>query len=148
MKEALKSLERKMYGHNYEVHFGVEIIDNCETVNEVCIKLCIKYADSRFLKVQPKSINEIFLWESINYGFAYRGDDAAGLELTGEKGKSLIIEKANYESFIRQYLTKTTEIFSYPEESDMPYVFVFWGYSFILFNPNKKSLFIYGISSD
>ena len=148
MKVALNRLERKMYGHNYEVHYGVEIIDDCETVNEVCNKLCIKYADARFREVQPKLSNETSLWESINYGFAYRGDDAAGLELTGEKEKHLIIEKENYESFIRQYLTNTTQIFNYPEELGVPYVFVFWGYSFILFNPNEKFLFIYGISSD
>ncbi|WP_216680671.1 hypothetical protein [Hymenobacter siberiensis] len=148
MKKNLKNLERIMYGHNYEVHFGVEFIDNCETLNEVCNKLCIKYADTRFCEIQPESINETFLWESIRYGFAYRGDNAAGLVLNDETEKKLLAESKKYESFLRQYLTNTTEILRYAEDSGVPYMFVFWGYSFVLFNPNRESLFIYGLSSD
>ena len=148
MKKVLKNLEQKMYGHNYEVHFGVEVIENCETVNEVCIKLCMKYADNRFREVQPKSTNETSLWESIRYGFAYRGDNTAGLELNNEREEFLLTESKKYELFLRQYITNTTEVLSYSEESNVPYMFVFWGYSFVLFNSNGKSLFIYGLSSD
>ncbi|GAA3965987.1 hypothetical protein [Hymenobacter antarcticus] len=148
VKKVLKALERKMYGYNYEVHFEVQVLDNCETIDEVCRKLSVKYTDDRFCKVYPKLTNELHLWESISYGFAYRGDDAAGLKLTGEKEELLLIEEKKVELFIQQYLTNTTEIFNYPDESDMPYVFLFWGYSFILFNINGKSLFINGISID
>lgn len=102
----MKRLERKMYGYNYEVHFGIEALDNCATMNEVCKKLSIKYADTRFYDIQPKLTDKLTLWDSINYGFAYRGDHAAGLELTLDKEKYLLIEKGEYESFLRQFLTK------------------------------------------
>ena len=148
VKKVLEALERKMYGYNYEVHFGVQVIDNCETIDEVCRKLSVEYTDDRFCKVYPKLTNELYLWESISYGFTYRGDDATGLELAGEKEELLLIEEKKVELFIQQYLTNATEIFNYPDESYIPYVFLFWGYSFILFNINGKSLFIYGISSD
>ncbi|MGY3087641.1 hypothetical protein ACVWYF_000667 [Hymenobacter sp. UYAg731] len=148
VKQTLKNLEQKMHGHNCEVHFGIEVLDNCMTIGEACRKLSVKYSDTRIYEVKPRLIDEPYLWDSIGYGFAYRGDDAAGLKLTGKQEKSLSLEVKKYELLIRQYLTKTTELFSYPDESGVPYVFVFWGYSFILFNVNEKPLFIYSLSSD
>ena len=144
----LKNLEQEMYGHNYEAHFEIEVIDKCETINEARKYLSVRYNDARLFEVQPKLTNEQYLWYSINYGFEYRGDDVSGLELTVEKAESLAIEAKKYESFIRQYLTETTEIYGYPQDSYVPYVFIFWGYSFILFNIEGESLFINGISTD
>ena len=148
MKKILRNLERNMYSHNYEAHFGIDILENCEAIDEIRRKLSLKYSDDRFDKLRPESANEIDLWSAIKYGFEYRGDNVAGLELSHKKEQELLVEQKKYEAFIQQYLTNSTIILKYPDEFGIPYLSVFWGYSFILFNRDGNSLFIYGLASD
>ncbi|MFD2717201.1 hypothetical protein ACFST9_00640 [Hymenobacter monticola] len=147
-KKNLKNLERNMYGYNYEAHFGLNVLDGYKSIDEIRKELSLKYSDARFCDIIPELASELDLWNSIRYGLEYRGDDVAGLKLSNEKEKELLIEQEKYKLFIQQYLTDSTVIFNYPAESGIPYVSILWGYSFILFNSNGTSLFINGLASD
>src|SRR5689334_19860310 len=85
----LDQLEHLMYGHNYEVTFGIDRFTNCTTLEAFAINLKKVYPDARPENVTPIKVDGNHLWEEINFGLNYRGDKESGLSLTEDRQKLL-----------------------------------------------------------
>ena len=144
----LNSLEKLMYGHNYEVYFGIETFESNENLDDCFRKIKNECASYRLDDPRIILSNEEEFWDKINYGFQYRGDDVAGLELTTEQEAELKIEQENYKDLLLQLMSNKTSFYVFHDNEYIPYWHLFWGYSFILFNDDLPSFFIYGGSSD
>ena len=137
-----------MYGHNYQVKFGLQIFENCYNLDDFKRKLKQVYKNSRPEEVKFIQLTEADLWEDIDFALNYRGDSSAGLSLSEGKEKLLKEEQEKYKAFIKQYINKETVIYSYPDEEGIPGYAVFWDFRFIVFTNDNKCLFIFGASSD
>lgn len=147
-KDTLDRLEHLMYGYNYAVSFGIDLFEDCKTLGDFYSQLILTHKDIKPETSQLVTFNEADFWEEVDFGFAFRGDKAAGLTLSPEKEKALREEQTRYKSFIQQFVSDKTKIYSYPGEEGIPFYVVYWGYAFILLNDDKPSLFIYGAASD
>ena len=148
IEDTFSQLESLMYGHNYQVKFGLHIFENCYNLDDFKRKLKQVYKNSRPEEVKPIQLTEADLWEDIDFAFNYRGDSGAGLSLSEGKEKLLKKEQEKYKAFIKQYINKETEIYSYPDDEGIPGYTVFWDFSFIVFTNDNKCLFIFGAASD
>ena len=137
-----------MYGHNYQVTFGVDIFDNCITTDDFKKKLKQTYPTSRPESIDLIQFNKTDFWEEIDYGMTYRGDNTAGLKLSSKKEEQLVTEQLSYKTFIDQFISDKTEIYSYPDEEGIPGYAVYWKFAFFVINVDRPSLFIYGSASD
>lgn len=137
-----------MYGYNYEVHFGIELFDDCKTYQEFSVRLKSRFPTSRPEKIEPIIFDLKSFWEEINYGLQYRGDNSSGLILTNQKQVEVEAEQKVYTDFLREFISDNSQIFTYPDETGIPGYPVFWEYRFIVFNDRNQCLFIYGSSSD
>jgi hypothetical protein len=148
LKTTLYRLEKVMYGYNYEVSYGMDIFENCATVEEFKMNLKKTYPGSKPNEISliPITVNDF--WEEINFGLSYRGDTWAGLRLD-EKGQGTFekLEK-DYKDFICEHIDNTTQFYSYPDTSGIPGYPVFWDYRFVLESSKRKFLFIYASASD
>lgn len=148
IRETLSRLEKLMYGHNYEVTFGLDIFDNCPTIATFQKQLKERYNKVKPENFQTISFDEADFWEEVNFGLTYRGDNGAGLNLNEEQEEKLLNEQAKFKTFINQFLSGTTKIYCYPEELGMGGYIVFWGFTLLLLNQDKPSLLIYASASD
>ncbi len=133
IEDTISRLENLMYGYNYQVTFGLEILENCSNLDDFKNELKRLYKDSRPEKIQPIRITESDFWEGIDYALNYRGDSNAGLSLSENQEGDLEKEKAKYKAFIQQCIDKETEIFSYPDEEGIPAYAVFWDFEVVRF---------------
>jgi len=138
----LKKLEKSMYGHNYQVTFGLNVFDNCFNIDYASKKIEEAYEDIKAEKVTPALVDKDDFWREVNYGLSYRGDYGAGLSLTKDKEKELEKEQAKYKDFISQFINHKTQFYSYPYLEG-----VFWDYNFLLIT-GDKGLFVFGAASD
>ena len=136
-----------MYGYNYEVFFGIDIFDS-NNLNDIYQKIKLKYSHHEPSEVHLIRNTENEFWNKINYGLMYRGGDVAGLTLSSVQESELNIEQEMYKSFLRNFLAETVKIYSFPNKAYMPFMHLFWGFSFILVNDDLPSVFIYGGSID
>jgi hypothetical protein len=148
IEDTISRLESQMYGHNYQVTFGLHIFENCYNLDDFKREVKQNYKDSRPEEVQPIPLTEADLWEDINFALNYRGDSGAGLSLSGGKEKMLKVEQDKYKTFIKQFINKEIGIYSYPDEEGIPAYSVFWDFRFIVFTNDNKCLFIFGAASD
>lgn len=148
IKATLNTLEHLMYGYNYQVSLGIDIFEDCKTLDDFYRQVRLRYKDIKPENRQPVHLSETDFWEEIDYGFAFRGDGSAGLTLTLRKEEKLRLEKTKYKSFVQQFLSQRTKIYSYPDEEGIPFYVVYWGYAFILLNDDGPSLFLFGAASD
>jgi hypothetical protein len=148
IRDTLKRLERLMYGHNFEVTFGIEIFEACDNY--------IKFMD-RLKKRLPEALPENqtliphdfdSVIAAIQVCFDYRGDVGAGLVLTERRNQQVLIEQQKYLAFVSAFSAGAVNAFSYPDETGIPGYPVWWDFRFILFNEKKQCLFIYGAASD
>ncbi len=148
IKHTTKRLEHLMQGFNYEVTYGIDTFDSCTTLDDFNRKLKEIHTDTRPNDVKPILFDNPSFWEEIDFGLTFRGDSAAGLSLSPEREKELLIEQTEYKEFIKHFISDKTKIYSYPDEQGIPGYIVYWGYSFILLNTDSQSLFVYGSASD
>ena len=137
-----------MYGYNYEVSFGIDVFNDCKTLDDFYSQLKLTYKDTKPETSQSVPFNETDFWKEVDFGFSFRGDSGAGLTLSGEKEEALRREQTKFKAFVQRFLSGKTKIYSYPSEEGIPFYVVYWGYAFILLNDDKPSLFIYGAASD
>jgi hypothetical protein len=141
-------LEHIMYGHNYQVKFGVDLFQECPDLEEFKIRLKKKYP-----RTKPESVALITMtisdfWDEIDVGFTYRGDDAAGLNLSKKEEENLEILQKEYKDLTAKYIVDAKSILSYPDETGIPGYPVYWDYRFILQLRDDTFLFIYASASD
>lgn len=148
IEDTIKRLENLMYGHNYQVTFGVNLFMDCYNFDNFRGKLKQLYKDSKPDKVQPIPLTEKEFWEDIDNAFRFRGDSIAGLTLSESKADILEKEQAKYKAFIKQFIDEESKIYSYPDEEVIPAYAVFWDFRFIVFAKENKCLFIFGAASD
>lgn len=79
--DILSRLEHLMYVYNYQVKYGIDIFDNCTTLDSFNKKLKQAYNKSRPEEVKSIVVSNMDFWEEIDFGLSYRGDSAAGLKL-------------------------------------------------------------------
>ena len=144
----MNNLERLMYGHNYEVYFGIEAFESNEDLDDFFRKIKVEYASHGLDYPRTILSNVEEFWDKINYGFQYRGDDAAGLKLTTKQEEELKIEQEKYNNLLLQLMSNKTTFYVFNDDKYIPHWHLFWGYSFVLINDDLPSFFIYGGSSD
>ncbi|MHA4810455.1 hypothetical protein ACX0G9_20280 [Flavitalea flava] len=140
--------ENLLEGYNYQVKLGIDLFENCADIE--AFKQCLKKA---YPRSTPESVTLIRLshtdfWKEINIGMFYRGDSAAGVELSEKSQEQFEILHKEYIDFISGYIDPDTNIYSYPDETGIPGYPVWWDYRFILLSQTGNSLFIYGSASD
>jgi hypothetical protein len=148
IKENLNRLEKLMYGHNYEVTIGVDIFENCPTIEIFQKQLSDKYEKVKPQNFQPILFNKEDFWTDVKLGLEYRGDNVGGLKLTPKAESDLLKEQQNFTAFINYFISEKTKFYSYPEDLGMTGYIVYWGFTFLLLNPESPSLLIYGSASD
>jgi hypothetical protein len=148
IKEALRRLERHMYGHNFEVTFGIEIFEACDNYVDFKDRLRTRFPDAspENQTAIPHDFDSVIA--DIQVCFDYRGDDGAGLVLNERRNQQVLIEQQKYLAFIRTFSSGAVNAFSYQDETGIPGYPVWWAFRFILFNDKMQCLFIYGAASD
>jgi len=148
INHTLRRLERLMYGHNFEVTFGIEIFDECNNYVDLISKFKTRFPEAlpEFQSPIPCDLDSLI--EDIVSCFDYRGDNAAGLILTEEASQQIKIEQSKYLDFIRAFSAGAVTAFSYPDQTGIPGYPVWWDFRFILFNEKMQCLFTYGAASD
>ena len=143
----LRKFEKLLYGHNYEVHLGIDIFMG-KTMNDFELHFRNKYpkVQAHFSKFLPLT-REQFLTGIIN-SLSYRGDKGAGVVLTPEKEIEFQKLENKYFKFLNQFLSKEAKLFYYSDKKSIPFDFIFWGYSYVIFTDNDKIIFVFGSSSD
>lgn len=145
-EELMKQLEHHMYGYNYAVTFGFNLLEGSKNIIGAKNTLKTIYTNANTEKVKETSKDEF--WEQIEYGLNYRGDEWSGLSLNEEAEQTLHALQRKYKEFISKYLKQNTIIYQMLDDKGLPGYPVWWNYHFILLNEDGKSMFIYGTSSD
>jgi hypothetical protein len=148
LKTTLYRLEKIMYGHNYEVIYGMDIFDNCSTIDEFNRHLKTAYPNSKPENATLIPITVDDFWEEINFGLTYRGDNNAGLELNEKEQDKFDELQKKYKDFICKHIDDKSQFYSYPDETGIPGYPVFWDYRFAIQSSASKFLFIYASASD
>ena|SRR5687767_14570980 len=148
INKTTKRLEKLMYGFNYAVTFGIDIFENCSTLDKFQELLKSKYSKVNAGQYQPILYGQTEFWEDVNYGLTWRGEEGAWLKLSVKKESELLVEQSKLKDFLTQHLSDSTKIYSYPEELGMPGYDVYWGYTFLFLNEDKPSILFYGSASD
>ena len=146
--DILSKLEKLMEGGNYLAEFGVEIFDNCETIDKFQDKIEERHNSNSFKKFTPTLIDTYTFWKKIDGALVYRGDESAGLSLNETEEKELLLEQSALKDSIKEYLFDSTKIYEYPEEVGVTGYIVYWAFIFLLLNTDKQSVLIYGSASD
>src|SRR5689334_2355162 len=140
VKVSLYKLGQLMYGYNYEVHFGIELFNNCKEYEDFSNRLKSIFPTSQPASVKLVPLDLQSFWEAINYGLQYRGDDVSGLKLTDKKQERVSSEQKIYIDFLQEFISETAQIFAYPDETGIPGYPVYWDYRFVLFNKKDQCL--------
>jgi len=98
-----------MYGHNYEVKLGSDVFVNCSDQGEFCKALKQRYKDSAPENIQLQSTNANDVFEEIDFGLHYRGDGAAGLELSDKEEANLQAVQVDYRNTIKEYIDQSSK---------------------------------------
>src|SRR5438552_2932522 len=120
IEEIIYRMEQLMYGVNYEVCFGVEIFDDCSTIENFKLRLKEKFPFSYPEKIDLISFTMKDFWKEINYGLDYRGGNSVGLFLNNEDENRLQMHQVIYKDFINQFLNGGSKIYSYPDMDGIP----------------------------
>jgi hypothetical protein len=137
-----------MVGYNYEVCFGIELFDNCDSYDTLQVNLKSIFPNSQPEHTQPIEVNREIFWEEITYGLDFRGGGSVSLILDDIDKQKVKKEQTEYTSFLKHFITPESKIFSYPDSRGIPGYPVFWEYRFIIFNETGQCLFTFGSSSD
>lgn len=148
INDILTELERLMHGCNYQATFGIDVFDNCQSLDE--FRSCLK---KQYPSTDPETVTSVLisaddLWSEVNYALNYRGDANSGLSLTQKTLYRLDKAQTKYKDLISQFLSENASIYNYPSEKGIPGYPVFWDYRFIIFTERNVCLFLYGSSSD
>jgi len=148
IKTTLYKLEKLMYGYNFEVVFGIELFENCNSYEDLKPKLKLSFPDSRPEQTTIIEIDHLSFWEEIYDCLNYRGGKGAGLFLDDENQQQLDAQQKKYINYLADFITPQSRIFSYPDQKGIPGYPVWWDYIFIIFQESGQCLFIYGSASD
>lgn len=145
----IDQIQKLMYGMNYEVTLGIEILENCVSLEEVNHAIKTIFPNANIKSITPVPVTEQEFWDDINEKFGYRGDGIGNyLKLSTEKETALKHKLNDLRKFISEHIIKDTKIYSYPFLEGIPGYPVYWEYSFVFLNITGKSIFLYGSSSD
>lgn len=144
----LSELQKLLCGYNYEVLFGVKIFDNCITKEDfqAALKAVFPNARPETVEFVPMTAEDFFT--EIEFALDYRGDNGAGVVLSGSKLERFAIFKEAFLNILQEWLNPDSKIFSYPDELGIPGYPVWWDFRFIIFNNKTSVIFIYGAASD
>lgn len=145
-EQLMKQLEHHMYGYNYQVTYGFNLLEGSKSFIDAQNTLKTIYTSANLEKVKEVTTDKF--WEEVEYGLNYRGDKGSGLSLNEEQEKVLYALHNKYKDFISKYLKRNTIIYQMLDDEGLPGYAVWWNYHFILLNDDGKSMFIYGTSSD
>jgi hypothetical protein len=148
LNNVLHKLQQVLYGYNYEVTFGVEIFNNCETLEEFKLLLKNKFPDSRPDSVEIVPVTNDEFWEEIEYALEYRGDSSAGVQLDHSDQRQFLLLKNHYVNYLRTHVEPNSKVFLYPDEWGIPGYPVFWDFRFVILSKGAVAIFVYGSASD
>ncbi len=138
-----------MYGFNYEVTLGIEIFDNCITLQDINTAIKKTFANSNPEEITPILVSVEDFWKQVNDTFDFRGDNnGVSLTLDDKQEKELRAKQGEIITYITNYLGAETKIYSFPFLEGVPGYPVFWEYRYAILNRLGTSLFFYGSSSD
>jgi|SRR5579863_3901605 len=148
LNTTLYSLQKLLNGYNYEVVMGVEIFANCKTLEDV--KLCL---ENKFPRSNPEvavsgqaTLDQF--WQKLEFALEYRGDNVAGVELSGPKLDQFLQLKESLLSFLGDNIQPDSKIYFYSEDEGIPGYAVWWDFRFIILSSRTNALFVYGAASD
>lgn len=145
----INEIQKLMYGVNFEITLGVEVLENCLSLEDINHAIKTTFPNANIESITPVPVTEQEFWDDINDKFDYRGDGIGNyLKLSTEKETTLKLKQNDLRQFISKYIIKDTKIYSYPFLEGIPGYPVYWEYSFVLLNTSGNSLFTYGSSSD
>jgi hypothetical protein len=147
INEILEGLNNLMYGHNYEVYFGIDIFEG-ESVDdfERCLKK--RHPNVSIDSIEPVIIIVEDLIMDVRKKFDYRGDFASGLELTSENEGKLRNLQEKYFEYISGFFHNEMKCYSYQYLEGIPGDYAFWDFRYVLYLNNNRILFLYGTASD
>jgi hypothetical protein len=145
-EQLMKQLEHFMYGYNYQVTYGFEILYGIKTIEETKKQIKKIFNDADVDKITNSNITEF--WELIENALTYRGDDSSGLKLDKDQELNLQILQNRYREFLKKYIKENSEIIQFLDYRGFPGYPVWWDYYFALINNDGNSIFVYGASSD
>jgi hypothetical protein len=149
IKALLYQTEKQMYGFNYEVTLGIEVFENCYSLQDVNNAIKTTFPSSNPEAITPVRISTEDFWDDVNDKFNYRGHNfGVSLELDEKQERELKEKQNQIGSFVSQYIKEGTEIYSYPFLEGIPGYPVFWEYTFVVLNTEGACVFFYGSSSD
>lgn len=145
----LKQIQKLLYGVNYEVTLGIEILEGCASIEDINKAIKKKFSTTNIESINVVAVTEQDFLNDINEKLDYRGDGFGSyLTLSAEKATTLQLKQKDLRALISGYITKDTILYSYPFLECIPGYSVYWEYSFVLLNTSGSSLFIYGSASD
>jgi len=144
----LKDIEKLLRGCNYHVTLCFAELSGCSDLAGAKSRIREIFPGSRPEELRINPVEEDSMWEDIDAGFNFRGDETSGLALD-ETGVALLAEMTGkYKTFIKKYLNNGAKFFFYPRDCGIPGYPVFWNYSFIILNADGRSVFLHGAASD
>ena len=143
--ELVHMIEHLMYGHNYQVTIGHEEL-NAKTIIDAMNELKMIYPEADTRTISDSTIDDVF--DKIEIGFDYRGDDGAGLKIQPNVEINLKDLQCKYFLMIKKYINQNTKVYHLISCGGISGYPVFWDYRCYLINSNNPSCFIYGSSSD
>ena len=148
LNTVLEKLQQAHNGKNYQASFGIEIFNNCQTLQEVKSGLKDKFPHSKPESIVPVPITEDEFWKEIEYALEYRGDESHGIQFSEAELKKYFLLKEAYTNFLRASIEPDSEFYSYPDETGIPGYPVFWDFRLIILTKGANALFVYGSASD
>ena len=137
IKVLLYQTQNLMYGFNYEVTLGIEVFENCHSLQEVNNAIKTTFPKSKPEEITPVQISVEGLWEDVDDVFNYRGDDfGVSLKLDEKQEKELKEKLTQIKSFVAKLIKEDTEIYNYHYLDGIPGYPVFWEFSYVILNPN------------
>lgn len=145
--DAIKKLQPRMGGQNYGTTFGFEVLGHADSQDEVKVLIQRTFPEANALDTELVKIDGEEFWEEIRSGFEYRGDDHAGMELSGKEEETLQSLQGEFRVKLKNLMNSESLFFYYPSEEGIPVYDVYWGFR-LVFNNQKEWYFLYGSASD
>ncbi|HYH15366.1 MAG TPA: hypothetical protein VD794_09100 [Flavisolibacter sp.] len=149
IKTLLHQTQKLMYGLNYEVTLGLEVFDNCTTLDEAAIAIKNSFPSSNINTITPVLVSIEDFWAELTEMFDYRGDDiGVSLKLNERQEIELKAKQNDIKAFVSQYLQKVALIYSYSFLEGISGYPVFWEFAYVIIDGNGSCVFFYGSASD
>jgi hypothetical protein len=148
IKSTLYRLEELMYGYNFEVNFGIECFENCNSIDDFKIKLRKAFPETRPEEAPFFEVDSASFWQNLNECLTYRGDKSEDYYLGDENKLQIELEQNKYTDFLKKFLSNNSKIYEYADERGIPGYPVWWDFRYFIFGENDLCIFIYGSASD